>query len=341
LKKRIKLRTKILILSSILVCSSVLVSGWMMLISISDTFEEEIGERAIAIARTVAQLDDIILNIGHEGGEEYIQPIAERIRLSTNVDYIVILDMDRVRYSHPSETRIGEVFEGGDETAAYSEHEYTSKVVGELGYAIRAFVPIMDEPGTEQIGVAVVGILAPTFQSLVSQYQSNLLVSLAWGLLIGLAGSWLLATNVKKQTYKLEPYEIGRLFEERQTIMQTLDIAIIATDDKGKISFMNKLAEEYTGFIFSNHLYIGNVFTRSWIAEQLLGNEKVINKPVSFNKTMYLVSIYPVFVKKNFMGSLIILKNRSEIHQLGEELTGVKSLVSALRAQNHEYMNKL
>ncbi|MCT1578357.1 hypothetical protein M3E13_01285 [Oceanobacillus kimchii] len=127
MKKRIKLRTKILILSSILVCSSVLVSGWMMLISISDSFEEEIGERAIAIARTLTQLDDIIINVGQEGGEEYIQPIAERIRLSTNVDYIVILDMNRIRYSHPSETRIGEVFEGGDEIAAYSEHEYTSK----------------------------------------------------------------------------------------------------------------------------------------------------------------------------------------------------------------------
>jgi len=341
LKKRIKLRTKILILSSILVCSSVLVSGWMMLISISDSFEEEIGERAIAIARTLTQLDDIIINVGREGGEEYIQPIAERIRLSTNVDYIVILDMDRIRYSHPSESRIGEVFEGGDEKAAYSEHEYTSKVIGELGYAIRAFVPIMDEAGTEQVGVAVVGILAPTFQSLVKDYQSNLLVSLAWGLLIGLAGSWLLATNVKKQTYQLEPYDIGRMFEERHTIMQTLDTGIIATDGKGKVSFMNKLAEAYTGFTFSGHINIREVFTQSWIAEQLLECEKVVNRPVSFNKTMYLVSIYPIFVKKDFMGLLIILKNRSEIHQLGVELTGVKSLVSALRAQNHEYMNKL
>ncbi|WP_077597114.1 ATP-binding protein [Oceanobacillus kimchii] len=341
MKKRIKLRTKILILSSILVCSSVLVSGWMMLISISDSFEEEIGERAIAIARTLTQLDDIIINVGQEGGEEYIQPIAERIRLSTNVDYIVILDMNRIRYSHPSETRIGEVFEGGDEIAAYSEHEYTSKALGELGYAIRAFVPIMDEAGTHQVGVAVVGILSPTFQSLVKDYQSDLLVSLVWGLLIGIGGSWFLATNVKKQTYQLEPYEIGRLFEERQTIMQTLDTGIIVTDDKGEISFMNKLAEEYTGYTFSGQMYISEVFTRSWITEQLLESEKVINKPVSFNKTMYLVSIYPIFVKKDFMGSLIILKNRSEIHQLGEELTGVKSLVSALRAQNHEYMNKL
>src|SRR5690606_39696567 len=106
-------------------------------------------------------------------GEEVIQPIVERIRVSTNVDYIVILDMNRIRYSHPSESRIGQVFEGGDELAAFSELEYTSKAEGELGYAIRAFVPIMNEEGVEQVGVAVVGILSPTFQSLIQVYQKE------------------------------------------------------------------------------------------------------------------------------------------------------------------------
>lgn len=71
-------------------------------------------------------MDDIRNAVGRPNGEEVIQPIAERIRVSTNVDYIVILDMNRIRYSHPSESRIGQVFEGGDELAAFSELEYTS-----------------------------------------------------------------------------------------------------------------------------------------------------------------------------------------------------------------------
>src|SRR5699024_12073306 len=57
-------------------------------------------------------------------------------------------------------------------------------------------------------------------------------LSLIWGLLIGLVGSWLLANNVKKQTYQLEPYEISRIVEERSTIMETLDMGIITTDEK-------------------------------------------------------------------------------------------------------------
>lgn len=341
MKKRVRLRTKMLILSFILVFSSVTVSGINMIFNISSTFEEEIGERAMAIARTISQMEDIQNHIGEDGGEEFIQPIAERVRLSTNVDYVVILDMNGIRYSHPSESMVGLKFTGGDEGAAYSESEYTSKAEGDLGYAIRAFVPIMDQEGVHQIGVAVVGILFPTFQSLLADYQYDLFISLIWGLLIGLVGSWLLANNVKKQTYQLEPYEISRIVEERSTIMETLDIGIITTDEKSTINFMNSLAQMYTGINVFNNLPVKEVFRQPWISERDDVQGEIINRPLSIHKTMYLISVYPIFVRKEYTGDLITLKSRSEVSQLGEELTGVKSLVAALRAQNHEHMNKM
>src|SRR5699024_31926 len=107
MKKRVRLRTKMLILSFILVFFSVFVSGLFMIVIISSSFEDEIGERSIAIARTISQMEDEQNHVGQDGGEEYIQPIAERVRLSTNVDYVVILDMNGIRYSHPSASHIG------------------------------------------------------------------------------------------------------------------------------------------------------------------------------------------------------------------------------------------
>lgn len=341
MNRRVRLRTKMLILSFILVFSSVIVSGINMIINISSSFEEEIGERAIAIARTISQMEDIQNYIGEDGGEDIIQPIAERVRLSTNVDYVVILDMKGTRYSHPSESRIGMKFKGGDEVAAYSELEYTSKAEGDMGYAIRAFVPIMDSDGVNQIGVAVVGILSPTFKSLLAEYQNDLIISLLWGLAIGLVGSWFLASNIKKQTYQLEPYEISRLVEERSTIMETLDFGIIATDESEMVNFMNALAIRYTGVQDFTGLKIKDIFTQPIITNRDNSYKEIVNKPIRINKTMYLISIYPIFVRKEFAGDLITLKSRSEVNQLGEELTGVKSLVSALRAQNHEHMNKM
>lgn len=341
MKKVLKLRTKMLIWSFILVLSSVTVSGLIMIVNISSAFEKEIGERSIAIARTISQTEGIQNHLGKDGGEEFIQPIAERVRLSTNVDYVVILDMDGIRYSHPSESRIGLEFQGGDEVAAYSEQEYISKAEGDLGYAIRAFVPIMDSEGMVQIGVAVVGILSPTFQSLVSEYQNDLFLSLIWGLLIGLIGSWFLAKNVKKQTYQLEPYEISRIVEERSTIMETLDVGIIATDENGNVNFMNSLAKKYVGISQYANTIVQDILKQSLLLSYDTLETRVTNKPFYLNKEMYLISIYPIYVRNEFTGDLITLKNRSEINQLGEELSGVRSLVSALRAQNHEHMNKM
>lgn len=337
---RISLRVKMFIFSFILVVFSVVTSGLIMIHNISVAFEKELGARAISIARTVAQLPEIKSHVGKEGGSVVIQPIAERVRLATDVNYIVIFDMERIRHSHPSESKLGTLFEGGDEHASLSEHEYISKAQGVLGHAIRAFVPIMDEEGVRQVGVVTVGILSPTIHSLIVEYRSNMLLSLFWGLFIGFVGSLFIANHLKKQTFNLEPYEIARLVEERSSMIQAMDIGILATDAEAKIIFMNRLAMQYTNFS-GKSILLSELFPDTWLANESHGGDEVIYRPLLCNGVMYLVRIYPINVQDRPAGSLIMMTDRKEAHILAEELTGIKTLVDALRAQNHEYMNKL
>lgn len=337
---KISLRMKMFIFSFILVFFSVMTSGWIMIHNISAAFEKELGARAIAIARTVAQLPEIKDHVGAEGGAGVIQPIAERVRLATDVDYIVVFDMNRIRYSHPSESKLGTPFEGGDERASLSEHEYISKAQGVLGYAIRAFVPIMDEEGVKQVGVVAVGILSPTLHSLIVEYRNDMLLSLVWGLFIGLVGSFFIANHLKKQTLNLEPYEIARMVEERSSMMQAMDIGILATDEQSNVIFMNRLAKQYTKF-YSESATLNDVFPDTWIVKEAQNSKEVIHRPLLCHDVMYLVKMYPIQVKDRSAGSLIMMTDRQEAHILAEELTGIKTLVDALRSQNHEYMNKL
>lgn len=337
---RISLRMKMFIFSFILVIFSVGTSGMIMIYNISSAFEKELGARSIAIARTVAQLPEVKSQVGLNDGFTIIQPIAERVRLATDVDYIVIFDMNRIRYSHPSVSKLGTLFEGGDEQASLSEHEYISKAQGVLGYAIRAFVPVMDEEGVHQVGVVTVGILSPTIQSLIVEYRNNLLLSLFWGVLIGLVGSLIIANHLKKQTLNLEPYEIARLVEERSSMMQAMDIGVLATNSHNEIVFMNRLARQYTGF-HEESISLAKLFPDTWLAKESKNDIEVIYRPLLCQNVMYLVSIYPITVQDRSVGSLIMMTDRKEAHILAEELTGIKTLVDALRSQNHEYMNKL
>jgi len=336
---RISLRMKMFIFSFILVVFSVVTSGWIMIYNISLAFEKEIGARAIAIARTVAQLPEVKSYVGKESGSKVIQPIAERVRLATDVDYIVVFDMRRIRYSHPSESKIGTEFEGGDEQASLSEHEYISKAYGVLGYAIRAFVPVMNDEGVRQVGVVTVGIMSPTFQSLILEYRKDMLLSLFWGLLIGIIGSYFIGNHLKKQTLNLEPYEIARIVEERSSMMQAMDIGVLATDAKANIIFMNRLSRQYTNF-FGDETTLGELFPDTWLSMELEKNEEV-HRPLLCRDVMYLVKVCPIIIHERSAGLLIMMTNRKEANILAEELTGIKTLVDTLRAQNHEYMNKL
>ena len=337
--RNISLRLKMFIFSFIIVIFSISTSGAIMIHNLAGALEKEFGARAIAIARTVSQLTEVQKNVGTKDGFEIIQPIAERIRLTTDVDYIVIIDMKRIRYSHPSESKLGTVFEGGDEIEAFSQHEYISKAYGVLGYSVRAFVPIMNEEGTKQVGVITVGLLAPKWYDLLDEYQFDILVSLFWGLAIGLGGSVWVANHLKRQTFNLEPYEIARLVEERSGIIQAMDIGILATDECGNVTFINRLARQYTHF-FGQKVSRKALFKDTWLAEDTIQQHEIY-RPLLMFEQMYLVRTFPIRIMEQNAGYLIMLTDRKEANMLAEELTGIKMLVDSLRAQQHEYMNRL
>lgn len=337
--EKLPLRLTMFIFTFFIVLFSILTSGTIMIHNIAGAFEKEFGARAIAIARTVAQLEEVQDSVGTEEGFEVIQPIAERIRLATDVDYIVIFDMKGIRYSHPSESKIGTVYEDLENTIALSQHEYISKALGVQGFSIRAFVPIMNKEATKQVGVITVGIITPKWYSLVEQYKSDILVSLFWGLLIGLFGSILIANLIKRQTLNLEPYEIARIVQERSAIMQTMDVGILATDGNGNITYMNHLARKYTHF-FGKNGKLEELFKDTWLAEEQIEKQEG-HRPLLLHNQMYLVRTFPMKIHDKNAGSLIVITDRKEAHTLAEELTGVKTLVDTLRAQHHEFLNRL
>jgi two-component system sensor histidine kinase DctS len=336
------LRWKITLLSFGLIALSVFIGGMILIENFSLTLENELGSRALAVARTVAQIEDIQNQVGRPNGDEVIQPIAEKIRLATNVEYIVVLGMNRVRYSHPLQGRIGQEFEGGDEGAAFADHEYISKAVGILGPSVRAFVPVKADEGTRQTGVVVVGILTPTITRLIGDIRARLYISLLLALVIGLAGSIYLADNIKRTMHDMEPTEMARLMEERSAVFHSIGEGIIAIDREMNITIINDEAKRILGI---RSEYTGkpviSVIPDSHLRKTVETGVSEHNQERIINGTAILVSRIPIIVDGNIVGAVATFKDKSELHELAEELTGVKKFIDALRAQNHEHANKL
>ena len=49
----------------------------------------------------------------------------------------------------------------------------------------------------------------------------------------------------------------------------------------------------------------------------------------------------PIISRGKIVGAIASFRDKTEVTKLAEELTGVKKLAWSLRAQNHEFMNKL
>ena len=337
-----KLRTKIALLSFTLVLSSVLLVGIVIIERISRSMEQEIGMRAMAIARTVAQLEDVQENLDQVSGSKLIQPIAEKIRLATGVDYIVIFDMNRIRFSHPLQDRIGTLFNDGDEGASLKNQEYLSASIGVLGPAVRAFVPIKADEGTRQVGVVSVGILTPTIQEIIRTLRFELYISLLLGVLLGSLGSLYLAKNIKKNMFSMEPQEIAKLVEERVAIFQALGEGIIAIDTRGWVTLLNKEARRITGMKTDNIGFsLETVVGIPGLLRTMLSGDVRRNWELIIHNTLVLATILPIRIKGKMAGAVLTFRDKTEVKKMAEELTGVKTFIEALRVQNHESQNKL
>ena len=339
---QLPLRWKITLLSFGLIVLAVTIGGVTLIKNFSLTLEKELGSRALAVARTAAQIEEIQYQVGKPNGEIVIQPIAEKIRLATNVEYIVVLDMERIRYSHPLQSRIGQRFEGGDEARAFADHEYISHALGIMGPSVRAFVPIKVDEGTRQVGVVVVGILTPTISRLVTNIRSRLYISLALSLFIGLLGSIFLADNIKKTMHNMEPADMSRVMEERSAVLHSISEGIIAIDRAMNITVMNDEAKRITGITGDQARQpVVNVIPDSQLRRTEETGLSEYNQERIINGTAILVSRIPITVNGQIVGAVATFKDKSELHKLAEELTGVKKFIEALRALNHEHANKL
>lgn len=124
-------------------------------------------------------------------------------------------------------------------------------------------------------------------------------------------------------------------------------MGIITVDENGKITFMNRLAKQYTELVIEDKrrwMHLSDIFPTTWKTMVTLlkdQNQQNMNRNIVLNNRTYLISLFNIIVKGKFAGSLITMTDRTEANRLAEELTGAKTLVDALRAQNHEYMNKL
>lgn len=336
-----------LFLTFFIIAFSFLVAGTFVLSSLLKKQEEEIGQRAMLIARTVSNLPEIkslLLKVDLEESYDRIDKVVEEIRFINDLEYIVVMNMERRRFSHPSKEAIGQISQSTDMNAAFAQHYYLSKAEGESGGMIRAFVPIMNEENN-QIGVTLVGNKIPTLTQVFHDFRSEILITIGLSIFFCIWGALTLGRHIKREMFGMEPHEISQMYVERTETFNAMHDGIIAVNSKLHITIFNKNAAEILGVREDQNTLIGkyiyDVFPDTRLPEIVTKGEPVYNQEIYVNGHSILSNRVPIYVNGKLVGAVAIFKDLTEFKQLAEELTGVKAFVQALRVHTHEYKNKL
>ncbi len=110
------------------------------------------------VAAAVAQAPDVRDGLADPATADRagIQQHVEDVRRATGVYFITVMDRDKVRWTHPDPSRIGQTFVGNAD-AALAGGEVVETYTGTLGPSVRAVLPVRGPDGTV-VGAVAAGV---------------------------------------------------------------------------------------------------------------------------------------------------------------------------------------
>lgn len=337
---RLSLQTKVLLLQAGIVLLVVALLSGTFIAILSGIVQRQYEARVMDVAQSVALMPTIRDALTEPDPPASIQPLAEQVRTSTGLAFIVVTNQHGVRYSHPNSELIGRPVDE-DDSLARAGQAYTTTESGTLGLSIRAKVPIFDDSG-QVLGVVSAGILAADMQQLLSSHILEISGVALGGLLLGLVVSFLLARHIKRQMFGLEPAEIAALLEQREAMLHGIREGVIAIDGGGRITLANDearrllgLPEEAIGWPIADFL------PESRLPAVVESGSAELDQVMLVNGRSLVASRVPVRVHGKVIGAIATFRDQTEVQELARELSGARSYLDALRAQAHEFANKL
>ena len=348
-KKIMKLQTKLTILIIIVVFISIsiiifFVTSWM-----TSNIESKVKTSIMNVALIVAHSPEIKKALEIKDENKIIGDYIDTLLKSMDqIEYIIVVDMDGIRYSHPNPQLIGNKFVGGDEIRALKNREtYISEATGTLGKSLRAFTPIYDMNNKKEIGFVSVGTLTHSIEKSKHTAVMYLIFISFGGLAVGIIGAFLLAKNIKKTLLGLEPDEITKLYNEKMSIIDAIHEGLVAIDKHGQITLINDSALKILQLEnkYNKDEIIGQKMDVLFPTTRLLSITQLgipeYDKEQNINNTLIMTNRVPIKDNEKIVGAIATFRDKTEVTKLAEELTGVMQIVEALRANNHEFMNKL
>ncbi|MFI1460503.1 sensor histidine kinase [Nocardia carnea] len=293
------------------------------------TATREVTDTAV----TVAAAPSTAAAVGSPDPTALLQPVTERIRRATGMDFIVVMAPDRTRFTHTDPARIGRPFTGNIDRALAGA-TFTETYTGSLGPSIRAVTPVRDDG--QVVALVSAGVTRAAIGDRFAEQLPIVLGVAALGLFVAATGSLLLNRRLRRQTRGLAPAQLWAMYEHHDAILHAMHEGLLVFGPTGaQAEVVNDEARRLLD------LPPGPV-TRSDLPVSLRGPARTVRDETHVTADrVLLVNQDIVDLGRRANGTVTTIRDHTELRTVLGELDSVRGFAESLRAQAHESANRL
>ena len=322
----------------IIVLILLLTMGITAFVQIRDTvgyIDENISDVALIMSQDPNVLETFQNGKVSEDSMEFFDSIVYD---NDSIDFLVLAGTDSIRLYHPDHSMIGKHFNGGDEGPAIEGSDmYFTDGKGSREYQRRCFVSIRDDSG-KVLGFIMVSRYSRAIRRILINKMAEFIILLIIAVFLSTGITVFLSNAIRKQLLGYEPSEIARLFLQREEVLDGLTEGIILVNDKGECEYANGMAYEILG---GNDLSRAQSFVDKYFRDNVLNQSESLQETIRTGDRTLLVDSLPVWNDSRYVGSLIVINDKTESIKMAAQLTGVDQIIGALRASTHETKNRM
>jgi two-component system CitB family sensor kinase len=264
----------------------------------------------------------------------------------TSAAFVVVTNAQGIRLSHRNVRLIGTPVGYPDKEPAYTEPFRTGKAWmgiqrGTLGVEATGKAPIFRDG--RLIGQVSVGFLTAEVAVQVARTLLELAAYFLAVLGLGVLAALALARRLKRQTFGLELREIAALLQEREAMLHGIREGVLGYDKNERIVLANDFARQLLDLPAD---FVGRplrgVLPPGRLADVVTGEVEGSDLLVLHGDRVLTANRMPIRHEgRRHLGWVVTFQDRTESEALKRQLDDAIGLTETLRAQSHEFANRL
>lgn len=303
--------------------------------------ERETAEEMLGVAHTLAAVPEVLDALDDPDPAAVLQPLAERVRADTATDFVVVMTTDGVRFSHPDTAEIGRTFRGTIAPAAAGATRFTETYTGTLGPSVRSVVPVVDDGGAVVALVSVGRTVTAVSRELGERIPVLALIATA-ALGPAAAGSWLLSRWLRRSTHDMGPAELARMYEYYDTVLHSVREGLLLLDRCGRVQLANDEARRLLALPAElAGRPVDALGLPDALGSALAEGDRRSDEIHLTAERIVVVNQAPARWAGRDLGTVVTLRDHTELRALSTELETIRGFAHSLNAQAHEAANQL